>query len=67
MNLCSDKVSFAFCCVLFSRIKSYFSRKLVTNSIFVWWSCVFSVISVIECHRPSWSSVRISSILSVKG
>lgn len=66
MNLCVDVVSFAFCCVSFSCMRSYFARKFVISWIFVWLSCVFWVISVIWCHSPSWSSVRILSIFSVK-
>lgn len=66
MKLWVGKVSFASCCVLSSFIRLYFSRKFVISWIFVWLSSVFRVISVIECHCPSWSNVRILSIFSVK-
>jgi len=48
-------------------MRLYFVRKFVISWIFVWLSLVFWVISVIWCHCPSWSSVRILSISSVKG
>jgi len=67
MNLCVGGVSLAFCCVSFSFMRSYFVRKFVISWIFVWLSFVFWVISVIWCHSPSWSNVRILSIFSVKG
>lgn len=66
-NLRVGEVSFASCCVLFSSMRLYFFRKFVISWIFVWLSSVFLVISVIGCHCPSWSSVRILSIFSVKG
>ena len=65
MNLCVGGVSFASCCVLFNFMRLYFLRKFVISWTFVWLSFVFWVISVIWCHCPSWSSVRILSIFFV--